>query len=232
MVQVPIPARLIPRSALHPRESAAPLHRAAVLNSLSLDCADAEPPCLRFSNPTLAHPRSPSSTTHPPTLPARASGGATLPQLHAVWPPAVGRTREQKTANMPVANRNAKPRGGGRRNGDPRQPEILGQTTLPGPEAALRAAARLGRMGRDHLHPQILHGPPNLRQAVLIHLLPLLHRHEEMAAAITVQGAEQALLFDDSRKPANKSWTASTRYAQRTLASQRPSGHQPRAGKS
>ena len=65
-----------------------------------------------------------------------------------------------------------------------------GKPPLPGPKAPLRPAPRLRRIRRDHLHPQFLHRPPNLRQAVLIHLLALLHRDEEMTPPVAVQRAE------------------------------------------
>src|SRR5450759_616509 len=82
------------------------------------------------------------------------------------------------------------------RGGDPGQSELLRQAPLPGSEAALRPPARLWRIGRDHLHSQLLHRPSNLRQAVLIHLLPRLHRDEKVTPPVAVQGAEQALGFD------------------------------------
>src|SRR5674476_679816 len=79
---------------------------------------------------------------------------------------------------------------------DPRQSEFLRQPPLPGSKTPLRPPARLRRIRRNHLHSQRLHGPSNLRQAVIIHLFALLHGDEEMAPPVAVQGAEQTLVFD------------------------------------
>src|SRR5271166_3027217 len=50
---------------------------------------------------------------------------------------------------------------------DPVQPQLLRQPSLPGPEAALAAAPRVGR---DHLHSQLAQSTPHLRQAMGIDL--------------------------------------------------------------
>src|SRR5438874_4514715 len=85
---------------------------------------------------------------------------------------------------------------------DAGQPQLLWQAPLPGPETPLRPAARLRRVSRNHRHPQLLHRPPHLRQAVLIHLFTLLRRDEEMAAPVAVNAQNRPLLSITSRRPA------------------------------
>src|SRR3974390_1546950 len=54
--------------------------------------------------------------------------------------------------------------------GDPAQPQLLRQPSLPGPEVALRTAPRLRRIGGNHLNPQLAPRPPHLRPPMGIHL--------------------------------------------------------------
>ena len=70
------------------------------------------------------------------------------------------------------------------------------------PKAALAAAPRLRRVGRDHLHSQLAQRPPHLRQPVRIDLAARLRGEPEMAAPIAVQSAEQPLRSITSRSPA------------------------------
>src|SRR4030081_1868702 len=69
---------------------------------------------------------------------------------------------------------------------DAGQPQLLRQPSLPGAETAFAAPACLRRIGRNHLHPQLLQSPAHLRQTMLVHLLARLQSHKEMAAAITI----------------------------------------------
>src|SRR5712692_1117332 len=62
------------------------------------------------------------------------------------------------------------------------QPQLLRQAALPGREVALAAPARLRRVGRDHLHSQLVQRPPHLRAAMGVHLAPHLRRQPEMAS--------------------------------------------------
>src|SRR3974390_2858731 len=80
--------------------------------------------------------------------------------------------------------------------GDPTQPQLLRQPSLPGPEVALRTAPRLRRIGGNHLNPQLAQRPAYLRYPMGIHLATRLRRQPEMAAPIAVQRAEQALALD------------------------------------
>ena len=84
----------------------------------------------------------------------------------------------------------------------PASAQLLRQAALPGPEAALAAPARLRRVGRDHLHAQLLQRPAHLRQPLRIDLPPSLRGEQEMAAAIAVQRAEQPLRSITSRSAA------------------------------
>jgi len=43
---------------------------------------------------------------------------------------------------------------------------------LPGPKGPLASPPRLWRVGRNHLNPQLAHGPPHLRKPVMVHPLP------------------------------------------------------------
>jgi len=54
----------------------------------------------------------------------------------------------------------------------------------------------LRRIGRDHADPQLAQCPPHLRQTVGIDRFSGLRGQPEMAAAIAVQGAEQAFPLD------------------------------------
>src|ERR1022692_2373957 len=53
---------------------------------------------------------------------------------------------------------------------DPAQAQLLRQPSLPGGEVAFRASPRLRRVGRDHMHSQLLHGAAHLRRALIIDL--------------------------------------------------------------
>ena len=77
---------------------------------------------------------------------------------------------------------------------DPGQRQLLRQTVLQRAEQALRAPARLRRVGRDVLDAELLQGPPDLRQQRLRHLPARLRRHEVVAAAVGVERAEQPML--------------------------------------
>jgi hypothetical protein len=68
------------------------------------------------------------------------------------------------------------------------QPQLLPQPSLPGSEAALGAALRLWRVGRNHLDAQLPQRPANLRQPMLVHRFACLRSQPEVAAAIAVQG--------------------------------------------
>lgn len=59
-----------------------------------------------------------------------------------------------------------------------------------------RAAPRLRRVGRDHLHSQFLHGPAGLRGTLVIDLAAALRSQPEMGSAVRIQRTEEALLFD------------------------------------
>ena len=86
---------------------------------------------------------------------------------------------------------------GFRKGADPVQPELLRQPSLPGPEVAFRAAPRLGRVSRNHLHAQIAQRTAHLGQTMRVHLAASLRCQPEMTASIRVQGAEQPLALDD-----------------------------------
>ena len=79
---------------------------------------------------------------------------------------------------------------------DPAQSQLLGQSSLPGPEVALATPTGLRRVGGNHLHPQLAQRSSHLRQAMGIDLAPHLRRQPKMAAPVAVQGAEQALALD------------------------------------
>ena len=66
------------------------------------------------------------------------------------------------------------------------QAEFLRQPSLPGSEIALTATTRLGRVGRNHLHPQLVQGPSHLGQALVIDFAPHLGGEPEMTAPVTV----------------------------------------------
>src|SRR5450755_370747 len=83
-----------------------------------------------------------------------------------------------------------------RHRGDSAQAEFLRQSSLPGAEAALRAAPRLGRISWNHLHAQIAQRPPQLRHTMRVYLAAGLGRVPEMAAPVRIQGAKQALVLD------------------------------------
>src|SRR5579884_2117664 len=76
---------------------------------------------------------------------------------------------------------------------DPSQGQLLGQAVLKRAERPLRAAARLWRISRDVLDPQLAQRPPDLRQYALGDLAARFRRMEVMAAAVAVERAEQAL---------------------------------------
>src|ERR1700756_1843518 len=76
------------------------------------------------------------------------------------------------------------------------QSQLLRQAALPGAVAPLHPPARLRRVRRNHLDPQLFQRPSKLRDMALIHLAASLRRHKEMTGPIAVQGAEYALLLD------------------------------------
>src|SRR5262249_2825137 len=80
--------------------------------------------------------------------------------------------------------------------GDSRQPQLLRQPSLPSLKIALTAPTRLRGVGRDHLHPQLFHRPPHLRQPVLVYLPAGLRGHEKMTPPVAVQRTEQTLVPD------------------------------------
>ncbi len=76
------------------------------------------------------------------------------------------------------------------------QPQLLRQAALPGREVALAASTRFRRVGRDHLHSQLVQRPSHLRAAMVVHLAAHLRRPPEMASPIAVQRAERAFALD------------------------------------
>jgi hypothetical protein len=76
------------------------------------------------------------------------------------------------------------------------QAQLLRQAPLPGSEVAFTAAARLWRIGRNHANPQFPQGSPHLGQTMGINCFSRLWSQPEVAAAVTVQGAEDTLLGD------------------------------------
>jgi hypothetical protein len=66
------------------------------------------------------------------------------------------------------------------------QSEFLRQAALPSREVALAASPRLRRVGRNHLHPQLVRRPSHLGQTMRIHLAAHLRSQPEMAAAIVI----------------------------------------------
>src|SRR5271170_5475675 len=73
---------------------------------------------------------------------------------------------------------------GFRKGADPVQPEFLRQPSLPGSEVAFRAAPRLGRVSRDHLHAQVAQRTAHLGQTMRVHLVASLRCQPEMTASI------------------------------------------------
>src|ERR1035441_7327533 len=51
---------------------------------------------------------------------------------------------------------------------NPAQAQLLGKSSLPGGEVAFRAAPRLRRVSRNHMHSQFLHGAGYLRGTLII----------------------------------------------------------------
>ena len=78
---------------------------------------------------------------------------------------------------------------------DSSQTQLLWQPALPGAETAFTAAARLWRVGRNHLHPELFHGSADLGQPMWIHLFAGLPSHKEMAAPIAIQGPPKAFRY-------------------------------------
>src|SRR5207244_780130 len=76
------------------------------------------------------------------------------------------------------------------------QPQLLRQASLPGSEVALTAAPRLRRISGNHANPEFAQRPSHLGQTVRINRFSRLRSQPEVAAAIAVQGAEQALALD------------------------------------
>src|SRR5208283_5915192 len=70
---------------------------------------------------------------------------------------------------------------------DRMQPQLLRQPSLPGAKAALATSPRLRRVGRDHLHSQLVQGASHLRQAMGIDLTAYLGRQPEMAATVAIE---------------------------------------------
>ena len=88
--------------------------------------------------------------------------------------------------------------GVGRLDGrDPGQPHLLGQAVLQGGEQPLGASARLRRIGGDVLDPQMRQRPADLGQLRGRDFAAGLGGVKVMAAAVGVEGAEQAMLGND-----------------------------------
>src|SRR5580700_7793345 len=72
------------------------------------------------------------------------------------------------------------------------EPQLLGESPLPGAEVAFASPASLWRVRRYHLDPQLPQGPPHLRRATAIDRLTGFRGIEEMAGPIAVQRTESA----------------------------------------
>src|ERR1700756_5064650 len=79
---------------------------------------------------------------------------------------------------------------------NPPEAKFLRQSSLPGPEIPFPSSARLRRVRRNHLDPQLGQRPAHLRWALAIRGLAGLRGIEEMARAIAVQRAESAFSLD------------------------------------
>ena len=70
-----------------------------------------------------------------------------------------------------------------------------------GREHPLTPTARLRRVGGNHLHPELAHGPPELRHTHPVHLAPRLGRVPVVRAPVGVQARRQPPPLDDLRHP-------------------------------
>ena len=83
----------------------------------------------------------------------------------------------------------------------PAQRQLLGQPRLMSADRPLAAPPGLGRIGRDHLDAQLLHGAPKLGELSLVHLAAGLRGVPIMAAPVGVQRAEQPVAENDLPHP-------------------------------
>src|SRR5450631_4279503 len=88
---------------------------------------------------------------------------------------------------------------------DPAQSQLLRQASLPGREVPFRAAPRLRRVGRNHMHAEFLHGTADLRGTLIIDLATALRRQPEMGPTVGIERTEQPLLFNHRTQP-NHHW--------------------------
>src|SRR5712692_5401114 len=79
--------------------------------------------------------------------------------------------------------------------GDPSQPQLLWQPSLPGAEIPLASSPRLRRIRRNHLDPQLPQRPPHLRHPLPIDDLPGLRGPPEVTGPIAIQSAENPAPF-------------------------------------
>jgi hypothetical protein len=71
------------------------------------------------------------------------------------------------------------------------QSQFLRQPTLPGSETAFTASASLGRVRRDGLNSQFIHGPANLRSFLVIDRTSTFGSEKEMAGPVAVERTKQ-----------------------------------------
>ena len=79
--------------------------------------------------------------------------------------------------------------------------QFLDQAVLVGPEGSLGAPPGLRRVGRDHLHAQLLHGPAKLCQMHLVHLATCLWGIPVMTGPVRIQRTQQPLPLDHLAHP-------------------------------
>ena len=103
----------------------------------------------------------------------------------------LGRNREARVVRRDVGIPDE--RVGGLDGSDAGQRQLLGQPVLQGLERPLRATARLGRIGRDMLDPQMRQGAADLRRLIAIDLSVRLGRVKIMAAAIRVETQRKSM---------------------------------------
>src|ERR1035437_2196013 len=84
---------------------------------------------------------------------------------------------------------------------DPAQSQLLRQPSLPSREVAFRAAPRLRRVSRNHMHAKFLHGTSHLRGTLIIDLATALRRQPEMSPTVGIERTEQPLLFNHRTQP-------------------------------
>src|SRR4030095_12202476 len=80
--------------------------------------------------------------------------------------------------------------------GNAGQTQFLRQAPLPGLEASLSPASRLGGIGRNHVNAEFLHSPSHLRQFTTIHRLACLWGKKEVSGTIAVERAKHTVLLD------------------------------------